>query len=108
MIRDVHGGWVKGFTHNIGVATSVEAELWALRDGLALCLSLNILVVEIETDARVVFDWINNSNTSNLNLFLLIVDCKTLASRIPQVKMTHCYREANKCTDALARKGLFS
>nr|POE97103.1 putative ribonuclease h protein [Quercus suber] len=31
LIRDAHGGWVKGFTRNIGVATSVEAELWALR-----------------------------------------------------------------------------
>ncbi|KAK9995368.1 hypothetical protein SO802_020054 [Lithocarpus litseifolius] len=56
LISDAHGGWIKGFTRNIGVVTSVEAELWALRDGLALCLSLNILAVEIETNARVVFD----------------------------------------------------
>jgi len=56
LIRDAHGGWVKGFTCNIGVATSVESELWALRDGLALCLSLNIPAVEIEIDAKVVVD----------------------------------------------------
>lgn len=36
------------------------------------------------------------------------MDCRTLASRIPQVKLTHCYLEANKCVDALARKGPFN
>ena len=44
----------------------MEAELSALRDGLALCLSLNIPAVEIEIDAKVVVDWINNGNISIL------------------------------------------
>ena len=72
LIKDAHGGWVKGFTRNIGVATSVEAELWALRDGLDLCLSLNILAVEIEIDAKVVVDWINNGNISILTFLPLL------------------------------------
>ena len=44
----------------------MEAELWALRDDLSLCLSLNIPVVEIEIDAKVVFEWITNGNRTNL------------------------------------------
>lgn len=95
----------KGFTRNIGYATSVEAELWALRDGLTLCLALNTVAVEIKIDAAVVFDWITNDSTCNLNHSSLIMNCRTLAGLIPQVKICHCFREANKCADALARKG---
>lgn len=40
LIHDSDGQWVKGFTRNIDYATSVEAELWALKDGLTLCLTL--------------------------------------------------------------------
>ena len=54
------------------MATSVEAELSALRDGLALCLSLNIPAVEIEIDAKVVVDWINNGNISILTFLPLL------------------------------------
>ena len=67
---------------DIGFSSSVEAELWALRDGLSLCLSLNILAMEVEIDVKVVSDWIINSNSSNLNISSLIVDCKTLFSCI--------------------------
>ena len=80
---------------DIGFSSSVEAELWALRDGLSLCLSLNILAMEVEIDVKVVSDWIINSNSSNLNISSLIVDCKTLFSRISQVKINHCFHEAN-------------
>ena len=80
---------------DIGFSSRVEAELWALRDGLSLCLSLNILAMEVEIDVKVVSDWIIISNSSNLNISSLIVDCKTLFSRISQVKINHCFHEAN-------------
>lgn len=50
-------------------------------------------------------DWITNDSTCNLNHSSLIMNCRTLASLIPQAKICHCLREANKCADALARKG---
>ena len=103
LIRDSDGQWVKGFTRNIGYAT--KAELWALRDELTLCLALNTVAVEIKIDAAVVFDWITNDSTCNLNHSSLIMNCGTLAGLIPQVKICHCFGEANKCADALARKG---
>lgn len=104
LIRDSDGQWVKGFTRNIGYATSVEAELWALKDGLTLCLTLRTVAVEIKIDAIVVCDWITNDSTCNLNHSSLIMNCRTLAGLIPHVKICHCSREANKCADALARK----
>nr|POE83116.1 hypothetical protein CFP56_42720 [Quercus suber] len=42
VIRDHNGVCVSGFARAIGIATSVEAELWALRDGLNICLAKNL------------------------------------------------------------------
>ena len=36
VIRDETGNWVVGFSRKIGVTSSFEAELWALRDGLTI------------------------------------------------------------------------
>ena len=33
------------------------------------------------------------------------MDCKAFINQVPQVRMMHCFREANKCEDALACKG---
>ena len=36
---------------------------------------------------------------------VLVVDCRKFLKDIPLVRIKHCYREANKCADALARRG---
>lgn len=87
---------------------SVEAELWALRDGLILCINLNLLAVELELDANVMLGWVSGNFNSNLDHASLIMNYRTLINQIPQVKMKHCFHEANKCADFLARKGLSS
>ena len=104
LIRDSNGAWVKGYARAIGYTTSVAVELWALRDGMNLCISLNLAVVEIELDAKLVVDLLGQAlDPSNANDSIL-ADCKEGLKRIPWVKVQHCYREANKCVDALARR----
>lgn len=51
MIKNEEGHWIQGFSRNIGTTTSLLAEIWALRDGLNLCISMNLEAVEIEVDA---------------------------------------------------------
>ncbi|KAL0006839.1 hypothetical protein SO802_008341, partial [Lithocarpus litseifolius] len=63
---------------------------------------------EIELDAKVVLGWVTEEFNSNLHHASLILDCRTLANQIPQVRMKYCIREANKCANALARTGLDS
>lgn len=36
IIRDFARNWIQGFQRQIGTATSLAAEIWALRDGLKL------------------------------------------------------------------------
>ena len=94
-----------GFARNIGKATSFLAELWALCDGLNLCLNHNFAAVEVEIDAKAIVDAISNPNYTNLFVSPLMDDCKLLVSRIPQIRFRYCYCEANRCADVLARLG---
>ena len=105
VLRDDAGLWVNDFARQIGHTTSFLAELWALRDGLTMCLDLNINALEIDLDAKVVVDLMDNSGSSNASNSSIVADCRLLISRISQVKVRHCYRESNSCADALARLG---
>ena len=78
LIRDSNGKWMTGFCRNIGVASSIEVELWTLRDGLSLCINLNLVAVEIEVNAKVVVGWIINDFNSNLHHASHTMDYKTL------------------------------
>ena len=66
-------------------------------------LNLQINVLEVEFDAKVVADQINNFGNSNTTNSSLVVDCRLLISQVPQIKVTHCHREANRYADVLAR-----
>ena len=93
------------FSRNIGTASSLMAELWAIRDGLMLCVGKNMAMVEIELDAKAVVDMLRNPQYSNRSFSSLLEDCRKLIYEIPQVRIKHCYREANGCADFMARKG---
>lgn len=105
MIRNENGEWVKGFARVIRIATSVAAELWALRDGNRLCISLKIPAIVIELDAKLVVDLMKIDLGNPNGIDVMVADCREGLKEIPQVRIQHCYREANKCTDALARRG---
>ncbi|KAI8004358.1 putative ribonuclease H protein [Camellia lanceoleosa] len=51
IIRDSLGRWVAGFMRNTGTTSALEAELWALRDGLMLTADLHLLKIHVEADA---------------------------------------------------------
>ena len=57
IIRDYNDFWILGFAKVIGIVNSVEVKLWALRDGIRLCIKKNLLAVEVELDAKVVVEW---------------------------------------------------
>ena len=61
--------------------------------------------MEIELDVKLVIDllkkevWNPNSND------FFVADCREGLKEICLVRVQHCYRETNKCADALAKKG---
>ena len=52
------------------------------------------------------FGWITEEYSISLHHASLILNCKTLVNQIFQVKMSYYFCEANKCVNALAKKGL--
>ena len=89
----------------MGFSSSVAAELWALRDGLRLCIALKLPTVIIELDAKLIVDLLQNPDGHRNCIDALVSDCKTELGNIPRVQINHCYCKANKCADVLARKG---
>ena len=87
LIRDDHGRWVKGFIKKIGKVSSLEAELWAIRDGLILCNQLLIQELLIELDAKAVISLLN-CNTKSFAQYAPLIDyCRNLLHRHPLWKI---------------------
>ena len=72
-----------GFSRRIGVTSSFEAELGALRDGLNICVNKNFQAVEVELDAKAIIDVLQNPTQTNPVISPLLDDCKQLAIQIP-------------------------
>ena len=105
LLRDSAGQWVVGFAKSINVSSSIARELWALRDGLGLCLERGISTVEIELDASTAISLVFSNDNTKGDLCSLVDDCMELLLHLPQVKLLHCFKEANFCADALTKLG---
>nr|POE81434.1 hypothetical protein CFP56_05933 [Quercus suber] len=66
---------------NIGVATNITTEFWALRDGLILASQLGITQLLVELDAKVVVDLVLSRKSSNSPYASLLNDCRFLLNR---------------------------
>ena len=99
------GGWIVGFSKHIGSASIFVAKMWGFRDGLILCSNLNIQCLMVKVDARALMDALLNSNYVNIVVSPLLDDCRHLLSRFQQVQIRHCFQQANRYADTMARLG---
>ena len=70
-----------------------------------MCLNMQISALEIDLDAKVVADLMCNAKILNIDNASIVADCRLLISQFSQVKVSHYYREANRCANALTRLG---
>ena len=68
-----------------------------------LCLSLNIPCLVVELDAKAVVDVLRNYNYDNTIISPIMDDCRKLVSCFQQIQIKHCYWQANRCADLLAK-----
>ena len=106
LIRNDKGNWLMGFSRNIGQANSFMAECWALRDGLMLCLQLNLQNIVIKLDASALVDALNSPTYANVVVSPLFDNCSQLVARFSRCCIRHICREANMCADKLSKLGL--
>ncbi|KAL0016968.1 hypothetical protein SO802_004037 [Lithocarpus litseifolius] len=111
-LRDCHQ--LKCMWNQLGISSS-KHEFW--RNDLQSWLSLNGWIMSslcaTQPPWKVVFPiaiwnvWKSRNNVvinrKNRNLSLDMEIVKLLASRIPQIHIKHCFRQANRCANSLAR-----
>ena len=87
LIRDDHGKWAKGFLRKISKVSSLEAKLWAIRDGLILCNQLLIQELLIKLDAKAVISLLTCKTESFAQYAPLIDDCRNLLHQHPDLAL---------------------
>ncbi|GFY93793.1 hypothetical protein Acr_09g0002390 [Actinidia rufa] len=106
LVRNYTGDWVMTYSRNIGVSTSLGAELWSLRDALRRARDTvrNGLDVEMDSKAVVLLVMIPVEETHQLSS--LLCDCKWILQELQVSRVNHVFREANQCACRLANEGL--
>jgi len=74
LIRNANGEWVQGFARAIGTTTSAAFELWALHDGIRLCIALKCPAIIIELDAKLVVDLLHKEDRNQNRLDAILRD----------------------------------
>ena len=59
----------------------------------------------LELDVELIVDLLQKEDCNQNGIDALVSNCKSGLREIPLVQIHHCYREADKCADALARRG---
>ena len=86
------------------------AEVWAVRYGLNLARELGIHYLIVKLDAMEIVLALNNVSCPNILICGIVHDCRNLVHAFHRCEMKHSYRETNKCSNALVKRGfsLFS
>ncbi|KAI8536433.1 hypothetical protein RHMOL_Rhmol10G0256800 [Rhododendron molle] len=89
----------------IGRVSPVDAELWAIRDGLSLAApTTNITDLEVETDAKAAIALIiGNALAAHRHTSHTNHDCRLLMQKLGIQTINHIYREGNRCADPMAK-----
>ena len=109
ILRDSNGNWIRVFSHKLGIANSLVAELWGLRDGLLLARDLHICKLIIKIDAKSIVDLlklVNEGITNSHPYNALINDCRSLIQDFEEAKLQQTHRESNFCANLLAKEGI--
>ncbi|KAK6794984.1 hypothetical protein RDI58_008437 [Solanum bulbocastanum] len=103
VVRNHKGDWVVGFVSKEANTTPILAELNALRQGLTMAISNNLVPLETNIDSQEVVNMFHEDNALYNNL---IYECRLLMERLGAAPQTHVFREQNRVTDMLSKEGL--
>lgn len=100
-IRNWEGKFIYAATQELGVKTSLEAEVIALKMGLQFCVSNNLLPVILETDSLMVSQILGGNWETPWSVSLMIKKIQWLR-KAGGVEVSHVLREGNKVADYFA------
>ena len=107
LIRGHRGELFEVFAMNCGSCSCTRAELLAVLRGLMVAWGGGHRKVQVEVDSEVVVRLLEGDPPSSSPYIHLIRKCMALISRSDwEVKIMHCFREANRAADLLANFGV--
>jgi len=107
VLRGDGGNWIAGFSEHFGCCSSMKAEIRAAFRGLQLAEEEKLSKVWIRTDSLVVVGMLTNKMQWHPEHHFMLQQCtKLMLKEDWEVKISHCYREANQVADILANKGV--
>jgi ribonuclease HI len=105
VIRGSHGEWIRGFAKNVGRCNAFVAELWGVLEGLRCVRMLGFKKVELNIDSASVVQVLKLRKFHSLTGITVVQQIWKLLDWDWEIEISHSYREANKCADALANVG---
>ncbi|KAJ8436976.1 hypothetical protein Cgig2_012263 [Carnegiea gigantea] len=107
VIRGDRREWLVGFIERMGVCSSTKAEIKATLQGLRLAQHMGLKKISLQLDSLTVMGMLKGTYDWCLEHAPLLSECKSLIeSRDWEVKVSHCFREANQVADHLANLSL--
>jgi ribonuclease HI len=105
IIRGNQGEWLRGFARCVGLCSAFVAELWGAFEGLRCARRMGFVNIEMELDSAAVVQVLKDRRVSSYSASALVKQIWQLLDLDWNVTISHTYREANKCADALANLG---
>jgi len=107
VLRNDRGGWILGFSENLGHCTAIKAEIRAILRGLQLTRELGTIKLCVQVDSKAVVSMLTTTFNGHPEYGMLIQQCKYLLDWGGwEIKISHCFREANQVADKLAKMGV--
>ncbi|KAK8689808.1 hypothetical protein V6N13_088518 [Hibiscus sabdariffa] len=102
LIREHGGTWVMVFARSVGVCSPIEAELWAVHEGLVQAWVMGLKHVVVEVDSKLMLRLLS-LNSRMVSLMTILHHIFALLSRNWSIKFVHSFREANVVVDKLTK-----
>lgn len=104
VFRGVSRNWYKGFSSKYDAITPSVAELYAIREGLAMEVGYDIQNLKLETDVEILVKLLRNlDDTYHHELSPVLNDVACLMSKFRSIEFTHIPRGSNKVAHCLAQ-----
>jgi len=104
VLRGDKGEWLVGFLENLGHCSSIKAEFKAVWRGLNLANEMQAQRVWLQIDSKIVVSMLTRQTQWHPEHRVILQKCSSLLEWVGwEVRVTHCFREANQVADFLAK-----
>ncbi|GKD37572.1 non-LTR retroelement reverse transcriptase [Tanacetum coccineum] len=106
ILWDDRGRFIRTFAENYGICTITRSELLAFMRGINMARDMSIKKLFVKVDSHVVVQLMECDIVRHNNTYFIVKKCRDLLKNTKwEVKLEHCYREANRTANWLANRG---